>query len=55
MYYSLSYYIKQEIEKNFFLLWKKTQCLVDVIFKSLRLRIFYVKDIWFVHKTQRQC
>lgn len=44
----------RELKKNVFLLWKK-QCLVDDIFKSLRLWIFYVKDIWFVHKTPRQC
>lgn len=44
----------RELKKTVFLLWEK-QCLVDDIFKSLRLWIFYVKDIWFVHKTPRQC
>lgn len=44
----------RELKKKFFFCEKK-QCLVDDIFKSLRLWILYVKDIWFVHKTPRQC
>lgn len=51
MYYSLSYYRKQRIEIKTFFFCEKKQCLVDDIFKSLRLWIFYVKDIWFVPKT----
>lgn len=47
--------LSRKLKKTFFFCEKKTKCLVDVIFKSLRLWTFYVKDIWFVHKTQRQC
>lgn len=45
----------RELKKKPFFFCEKKQCLVDDIFKSLRLWIFYVKDIWFVHKTPRQC